>query len=211
MDLESKAPVPLPTSESPLGCTDSDICPVGLPWFPGSTERAVAQWGWKLTPLALSEAVKEAEGWGWKSWNCHSASLNLSSDKALSVSPLYSLIPTLNDKNAIWGGKSGFSFPLLLRKVSPEHHCGKIPLGKHRVSYIKLSPHKHHLVLFFWSGAGWQLCFKWEKTEHKLWLCLTDRANDSTVLLDALYDVFLCASAGKGIQFLHPGDQHWKL
>lgn len=41
--------------------------------IPGSTERAVAQGGWKLT-LALSEDVKEAEGWGWsclgEAWAC---------------------------------------------------------------------------------------------------------------------------------------------
>lgn len=59
-------------------------------------------------------------GLSWKSWN-----LNLCFDKALSASPLHALIPTVSDKNATWGEKSGFSFPLLLRQVSPEHDSGE--------------------------------------------------------------------------------------
>lgn len=127
--------------------------------------------------LTLLDVARGVDGWGHVGKaGTNSASLNLSSDKVLSISPVYSFIHTFNDKNAIWG-KKRFNFPLLMRKLSPEHYCGKIPLGKH-VSFLhQFFP----LINIIWSCSSrvvhrmvimFQINEK--KPEHKLSLCFTE-------------------------------------
>lgn len=50
----------------------------------------------------------------------------------------------------VGGGKSGFSFPLLVRKLSPEHYCSKIPLGKHMGFLRQFFP----LINIIWSCSS---------------------------------------------------------